>query len=349
MITTKDPRCTVETIELDGKEYRLFHLTLFAGTDKETEETVAEYALNAKIEEMIENEDYSECRGIDERYGYYLPKEVDTNDVDSMIESIEDVYESNEADDNDTTPLTIQEDESFENRLDSLGKEALSKAKEALRALGGIFIIDNPVFLHIDTCNGSGFLYELKARKVRLEGDTINIIGDISKEREKEIFEDDQWDDVQPEEVWTFGGEWYAEWEGLLQVLDKIIEEKRRNETDTKKFSVTCTLIYNGEMEVEATDEEDAVNKAQQLLNRRVPGDLPDSGSIGGVPFTYGEATADFAERTKPVRSKEKTRALDRITEFRSRCFDMANSGRHGDYDNVSERVPVFKRGKKAN
>lgn len=74
------------TYLIDGKEYKMFTLDIF---DSPT--NVASYDLNAKIEEMIEQERYHEIRHIDELYGYYLPQEVDETDEREVRESIEDV------------------------------------------------------------------------------------------------------------------------------------------------------------------------------------------------------------------------------------------------------------------
>lgn len=74
------------TYTIDGKEYKMFTLDIL---DAPT--NVASYDLNAKIEEMIEQERYHEIRHIDELYGYYLPQEVDETDEREVRESIEDV------------------------------------------------------------------------------------------------------------------------------------------------------------------------------------------------------------------------------------------------------------------
>lgn len=74
------------TYLIDGKEYKMFTLDIL-----DTPTNVASYDLNAKIEEMIEQERYHEIRHIDELYGYYLPQEVDETDEREVRESIEDV------------------------------------------------------------------------------------------------------------------------------------------------------------------------------------------------------------------------------------------------------------------
>lgn len=85
----------METIiyTIDRRKYKMFVLPIFG---KPT--NVASYALNRKIERMIEQERWLEVKHIDDMYYYYLPKEVDDTDEREMIESIEDVardYENN--------------------------------------------------------------------------------------------------------------------------------------------------------------------------------------------------------------------------------------------------------------
>ena len=65
-----------------------------------------------------------------------------------------------------------------------------------------------------------------------------------------------------------------------------------------KKFSVTCTIIYNGKVEVEADNAEDAVKKVQEgLCSSNGKDDFPSEGTFGGVGFSWGEATADYADK----------------------------------------------------
>lgn len=77
--------------KIDGRNYKMFTLNILGKPMK-----VASYALNRKIDKMIEQERYHEVRHIDEQYGYYLPKEVDETDEREMIESIEDVVREDE-------------------------------------------------------------------------------------------------------------------------------------------------------------------------------------------------------------------------------------------------------------
>ena len=55
------------------------------------------------------------------------------------------------------------------------------------------------------------------------------------------------------------------------------------------KYNVSCTMIYNGNMCIEANSNEEAVNKAQQML-------IDD---YNACDWEFGEATADYAEKTE--------------------------------------------------
>lgn len=63
-----------------------------------------------------------------------------------------------------------------------------------------------------------------------------------------------------------------------------------------KHYTVTCTVIYNGSVDVVAGSGPEAIDKARRLLDAASDSQLPDDGKIGKVPFTFGEATADYAE-----------------------------------------------------
>lgn len=110
--------------------------------------------------------------------------------------------------------------------LSALSKEAFARAKTALRRLGGTVTLENPVTLHIDTCNDSGFLFTLEAGTVRLSGDTVEV---FAKGADIERIKSDP-DSTEPDEYWCEGGEWYAEWEGLLELFDIVagLPENRR-------------------------------------------------------------------------------------------------------------------------
>lgn len=63
-----------------------------------------------------------------------------------------------------------------------------------------------------------------------------------------------------------------------------------------KKYEITCTMIYNGYMEIEANSEKEALQLAQESLCHENGDDFPDDGRFGLAQFSFGEATADYAD-----------------------------------------------------
>ena len=63
-----------------------------------------------------------------------------------------------------------------------------------------------------------------------------------------------------------------------------------------KKFNVTCTLIYNGNVEIEANTAEEALSKARTNFGRNVDTNIPCALYAGDAQFEFGEMTADYAE-----------------------------------------------------
>lgn len=53
-----------------------------------------------------------------------------------------------------------------------------------------------------------------------------------------------------------------------------------------RKFVVNCTKIYNGSMEVEANNETEAVQLAQEKLNN----------NVNCIDWEFGEGTADYVD-----------------------------------------------------
>ena len=84
-----------EKVEVDGKEFFIAHVTLFKGTERETVITAAQHALDEKIQKMIEENRYPECRSADEMYGYVIDSEVNEDDDDEIVESLENIYDPN--------------------------------------------------------------------------------------------------------------------------------------------------------------------------------------------------------------------------------------------------------------
>ena len=76
------------TYKIGKRNYKMFTINI-NGNDV----NVASYALNNRIEKMIEQERYHEVAEIDKLYQYFLPKEVDDTSEREIYESITDVYE----------------------------------------------------------------------------------------------------------------------------------------------------------------------------------------------------------------------------------------------------------------
>lgn len=62
-----------------------------------------------------------------------------------------------------------------------------------------------------------------------------------------------------------------------------------------KKYDVVVTMIYNGIMRVEADSEEEALEKAQKMLDSKGLKNAPNEIEIPNGTFHFGEATADYA------------------------------------------------------
>lgn len=110
---------------------------------------------------------------------------------------------------------------SLTSRLDSISKDAFATVKDALRELGSSCILEDGFNLVVDTCTDSGFVYHFEAKKIKLVGDHVLILREMDEESEKFITEGG---DCEPDECWWEGSEWYAEWEGLLEIFDEVIE-----------------------------------------------------------------------------------------------------------------------------
>lgn len=64
------------------------------------------------------------------------------------------------------------------------------------------------------------------------------------------------------------------------------------------RFRVECTIIYNGNVEIEASSAAEAIKKVREGLHHlNGRDDFPSEGVFGGVDFNWGEATADYAEK----------------------------------------------------
>lgn len=82
----------IKTRPIDGKEYRMFQITVFSGTPNEQTVTVAEESLNETIERFIVEDRYHEVRDIDEAHAYYVPQEIADDETEwEIIDSIESI------------------------------------------------------------------------------------------------------------------------------------------------------------------------------------------------------------------------------------------------------------------
>lgn len=79
-------------VKIGKKEYRMFEITVFQGTEHEQSVTVAEERLNRRIEQAIQMEQYHKVSHIDEMYGYWLPQDIADDESEAeIIDSIESV------------------------------------------------------------------------------------------------------------------------------------------------------------------------------------------------------------------------------------------------------------------
>lgn len=112
-------------------------------------------------------------------------------------------------------------EQSLTSRLDQISKYAFAAVKDALRKLGGSCVLEDGIPLVVDTCTDSGFVYHFDAKKVKLVDNRVLILREMDEENETYIAEGGYCD---PDECWWEGSDWYAEWEGLLEVFDAVVE-----------------------------------------------------------------------------------------------------------------------------
>lgn len=67
-------------------------------------------------------------------------------------------------------------------------------------------------------------------------------------------------------------------------------------------YIVELTCIYNGTIEIDAENEREAIDKAQEMLNNENLAGFPDGVEMpNGGYFSFGEATADYAYTNEQV------------------------------------------------
>ena len=76
-----------------------------------------------------------------------------------------------------------------------------------------------------------------------------------------------------------------------FETLDFV---KTKN-ADEKEYSVECSMTYNGHVKVNAESQEDAIEKAERLMDSKYGDDFPNYGKFGLVTFKFSDATADSA------------------------------------------------------
>lgn len=76
-----------------------------------------------------------------------------------------------------------------------------------------------------------------------------------------------------------------------FEILD-FVEAKN---ADEKEYSVECSMIYNGHVKVNAESQEDAIEKAERLIDSKYGDDFPKYGKFGLVTFEFSDASADYA------------------------------------------------------
>lgn len=75
--------------------------------------------------------------------------------------------------------------------------------------------------------------------------------------------------------------------------------DTQKRTKDMKTYEVTCTLVYNGTVQIVAASPAEALGKAQKMFDEDCGDPMPSQGQVGGVPFNWGECTADYAEELK--------------------------------------------------
>ena len=75
----------------------------------------------------------------------------------------------------------------------------------------------------------------------------------------------------------------------------EILDFVKTKNADEKEYSVECNMTYNGHVKVNAESQEDAIEKAERLMDSKYGDDFPNYGKFGLVTFKFSDATADSA------------------------------------------------------
>ena len=75
----------------------------------------------------------------------------------------------------------------------------------------------------------------------------------------------------------------------------KLLDFVKTKNADEKEYSVECSVTYKGHVKVNAESQEDAIEKAERLMDSKYGDDFPNYGKFGLVTFKFSDATADSA------------------------------------------------------
>ena len=75
-----------------------------------------------------------------------------------------------------------------------------------------------------------------------------------------------------------------------------IMAKKNETKRNQKTYDVTLTCIYNGSVKVRADNEDDALRKAEEMLDSTALEEFPDYVAMPNGGFWFGEASADYAD-----------------------------------------------------
>lgn len=150
----------------------------------------------------------------------------------------------------------------FTEKLDSLKREALGAAKAKLNQIGGSLILPTKTTLYVDPANDSGFLYSLQVNKVIVSDNHLMFLAEMSEEEEKEIITSR---DPEPDKIFVEGSECIAEYEGLLEVIDQIIDYQKK--TYWALFNKNGERLY----QYGATEYEDEINRRLAKAREQYP------------------------------------------------------------------------------
>lgn len=83
----------------------------------------------------------------------------------------------------------------------------------------------------------------------------------------------------------------------LCRAIVLLLNQNPNNMAKTEKtYDVTLTCIYNGCVKIKASSEDEAIRKANEMLDSKTLKDFPDRVELPDGCFQFGEATADYAD-----------------------------------------------------